>query len=100
MDQNEHYTYIIGTLLIALSIILMVVMFRAIVRYDSFRVIVLFLVIGSSLLGYQQFSLTPRSDRHPGRVSLSNVLHCLAIAIAIAMRSIAPPQNRLHKERT
>jgi hypothetical protein len=71
MDQNEHYTYIIGTLLIALSIILMVVMFRAIVRYDSFRVIVLFLVIGSSLLGYQQFSLTPRSDRTPSWSGLS-----------------------------
>jgi len=71
MDPNEHYTYIIGTLLISLSIILMVVMFRAIIRYDSFRVIVLFIVIGTSLLGYQQFSLTPRSDRTPSWSGLS-----------------------------
>lgn len=61
--KSEHYAHIIGTLLVALAIILMVVMFRAIIRYDSFRVIILFLVIGTTFLGYQQFALTPRADR-------------------------------------
>ena len=69
--KSEHYAYIMGTLLISLAIILMVVMFRAIVRYDSFRVIILFLVIGTTLLGYQQFSLTPRSDRSASWSGLS-----------------------------
>jgi hypothetical protein len=66
MDQkSQYYTHIIGTLLIALSIILMVVMFRAILKYDSFRVIILFIVIGTTFLGYQEgiASLKPRSDR-------------------------------------
>jgi hypothetical protein len=73
MDPSEHYTHIIGSLLIALSIILMVVMFRAILKYDSFRVILLFLVIGTTFLGYQEgiASLRPRSDRVPSWSGLS-----------------------------
>jgi len=66
MDPTgQHYAHIMGTLLIALSIILMVVMFRAIIQYDSFRVVILFLVIGTTFLGYQEgiASLKPRSDR-------------------------------------
>ncbi len=71
MDQSEHYAHIIGSLLVALAILLMIVMFRAILRYDSFRVVLLFLVIGTTFLGYQQFSLIPRSERMPSRSTLS-----------------------------
>lgn len=71
MDQSEHYAHIIGTLLIALSILLMVIMFRVILKYDSFRVILLFLVIGATFLGYQEIRLQPRSDRIPSWSTLS-----------------------------
>lgn len=70
MDQSEHYAHIIGSLLVALSILLMVIMFRAILKYDSFRVVLLFLVIGTTFLGYQEIRLQPRSDRG---ISLSGV---------------------------
>ena len=68
---SEHYAHIIGSLLIALAIILMVVMFRVILKYDSFRVILLFLVIGTTFLGYQQLSLIPRSERVPSWSTLA-----------------------------
>lgn len=73
MDPSEHYAHIVGSLLIALAIILMVVMFRAILKYDSFRVILLFLVIGTGFLGYQEgvASLRPRSERIPSWSDLS-----------------------------
>ena len=73
MDPSEHYAHIVGSLLIALAIILMVVMFRAILKYDSFRVVLLFLVIGTTFLGYQEgiASLRPRSERVPSWSALS-----------------------------
>jgi hypothetical protein len=73
MDPSEHYAHIVGSLLIALAIILMVVMFRAILRYDSFRVVLLFLVIGTGFLGYQEgiASIRPRSERVPSWSDLS-----------------------------
>ena len=71
MDQSEHYAHIIGSLLVALAILLMVVMFRAILKYDSFRVVLLFLVIGATFLGYQEIRLQPRSERVPSWSGLS-----------------------------
>ena len=70
-QKSEHYAHIIGSLLVALAILLMIVMFRAILRYDSFRVVLLFLVIGTTFLGYQQLSLTPRSERVPSWSTLA-----------------------------
>jgi hypothetical protein len=71
MDQSEHYAHIIGSLLVALSILLMIIMFRAILTYDSFRVVLLFLVTGATFLGYQEIRLSPRSDRIPSWSTLS-----------------------------
>jgi hypothetical protein len=71
MDQSEHYAHIIGSLLVALAILLMIVMFRAILRYDSFRVVLLFLVMGTTFLGYQEIRLPSRSDRVPSWSALS-----------------------------
>ena len=73
MDPSEHYAHIVGSLLIALALILMVVMFRAILKYDSFRVVLLFLVIGTGFLGYQEgiASIRPRSERVPSWSDLS-----------------------------
>jgi hypothetical protein len=73
MDLSEHYAHIMGSLLIALAIILMVVMFRAILKYDSFRVVLLFLVIGTTFLGYQEgvASLRPLPERVPSKSDLS-----------------------------
>ena len=68
--KSEHYAHIIGSLLVALAIILMIVMFRAILRYDSFRVVLLFLAMGTTFLGYQQFSMTPRAERVPSKFDL------------------------------
>ena len=69
--KSEHYAHIIGSLLVALAILLMIVMFQAILRYDSFRVVLLFFVIGMTFLGYQEIRLQPRSDRVPSWSTLS-----------------------------
>lgn len=52
-DPSERVVHIIGCLLIAIAILLLAIMFRPIIQHDSFRVVLLFLVVGSLFLGYR-----------------------------------------------
>ena len=63
-DPSERLMHIFGTLLIAIAILLLTIMFRPIIQHDSFRVVLLFMIIGSLFLGYRHAIILARHLIH------------------------------------